>query len=675
MVKLGRNKEGMDMKKNQRLTSRVRLFRSVFLALLAFIGMNIFAMSTVAFANDSISMNEAEASEGTTLDPLKALRISKELWRTSNADERAQLVSDRVEAGNRLDLYSALILIRRDIPTLRMRAEAEPFLRLLPRFHDLAIERDLGTIGPKMFEETAEALTTHMLRPAWLLLEKDDRETVLLFHRWAKNEVAESYVQDLVHLLGLDERLRRDFDFNDAETKLFAENTEVLISWAAKNRPASLMRVYQQLASIFAKIQLEEFKDLSNSERGYWVRKLRDENAISNLLTMLKFTISEATTENSSQLGDIGWILLQLHSHIEQLSTGTTPAGDRAYVPEYLRREAVSSKIVDLLRRSIHIEYLFENSIFFELLSVLEVNGLEVFAGRIREFLRRGDGTEDYLRGFIPQIRELIEELESRGMIELREDLQRRLDVAAAAIQAKVDDLEGVYLVTAENGKEYRFVIAQSARNELIAGLGAKDYGSVIRFGFSNVTYDGQKDVYTGSSEEAYEDEDRNFWVQFKSRQGRVSGQFYIPLEGFQKFQGRRIERFNNYFRHENAGADDVYGRYQGYLTCGSSKPLFLELAILKFPNRRMYGQMFLSSKYDGEWKQIASIDFPNGLFDKKTGIVYVTGRPSNSNLKSWLQVRGAVRDNKLYGQYIMGSFGLQCSNFVLDRVERIGDL
>lgn len=625
-------------------------------------------------ANDGEVRNPVFSSPSvSTLDPLKALGIDERRWLAMNHQERASLLVSKVREGSRMDLYSALILIRRDISSYRTRREAEPFLRILPEFSDLAEERDLSSIGPNLLKETAESLTNHMLRPAWLKLESDTLETVKLFHRWATNIAADAYATDLIHLLGLNDPLRYNVDFSESESRHFAENVEYLIQWAIAERTPSLGRSYQFLISVFAKFKLRNIQQMSLEARVFWVSKLRDEGTISNVLLFLREEAVRVTSD-PEQLEPLAQVLIELKSHVDALSNGTTSAGDRTYIPEYLRLEGPSQLAGDLLFRALTNLYNFSEPQFRQLLGMLQVSGLETYATRVREFLNRGEGSPRFIKQFLVQVDALLKQMRLKNLYVSATELERKTGKVAAGVEAKLNNAEGTYFVTASDGEEYRLVIAFADKTRIIAGLGRKNFGTVVRFGFMNVNYSYEDQLFVATEEVQSTEDNRNQWMQFVVDGDEVRGQFYVPLKGFQKFRGRRTERFQDYLAQEHQNAESVYGRYAGTMTCRGGRELNVELGIVKFPDQRMYGTLSLVSTSSGGRELSSRMDFQDGLYDRRKGVVYLTGKSNNRTVLDWLQIRGVVRNGKFYGQYIIGAYGANCSNIVLDKVEAADD-
>ena len=135
-------------------------------------------------------------------DPLPALGIDPEAFRLLDAEGRASLLLERAQAGDRMAVYSALVVIQRGVTELRSRNDVHPFMRILPALHEKAVSERLEEIAPGYFALVARSLSNHSLRYGWINLARDNQETIGLFHRWA----------DLQSIMGFIQRVRYELD-------------------------------------------------------------------------------------------------------------------------------------------------------------------------------------------------------------------------------------------------------------------------------------------------------------------------------------------------------------------------------------------------------------------------------------------------------------------------------
>lgn len=553
-----------------------------------------------------------------------------------NLDTPAVLVQRAAQG--RAQFFEVLRDLDKNIPEMRNRQEAEPYLLVLKDLDDVGKAIHVDGIAGGVFKDVALRMTRHALR--WLDLDKDKTELVLRYHLYADDESSFEVVERVLGAIR---------SVQPKDRSLFVDNMLALEEWAtARNAKDYLIEGYRELRAGVATEVLKDVYALSDSDRRYWLTHLATNTAIGSFLTAQLNYVLGLGESDRAKLHAIVELLAETRSAIE-MQPIKVDAYFFAQLGE-LSRETIS--------RYVRFEEKFAPGELDRVVLLLQRLQLQALTYIFTD--PNLLPSKDYIPEFLVVAQVILSALESNGLLNERDSLKAYLEKLAGEFTASTSSLEGTYRVRTTDGTYWLFTLVFARHDMLIAGIGQEKGGSVY-FAYYNLGYDLKNQAYVASERSPGEEVIRNAVIRFKfGVDNDITGTLEnIPGKGRLDFSGKKTQDYNDLLGNRTLpeAAAPVDGVYEGRFKCnGVNKSLTLYVNTV---NNHQIGRMSFN-------KEAFFLEFPFGLRQMTKSVIYLTSAKYPN--RSFVHFRGMVTDGVLVGDYIIGGQGQVCSGITLKK-------
>ncbi len=545
------------------------------------------------------------------------------------------------------EFIAVIFELENQLPEMRSRQEFEPYFNTLTKLE--AISETLPNLGAdtSVFKRVAGMMAVVGIR--WVSLETDSVETILTYHRWLDFSAAYDFLADTELLL------RKKKDDRELREKAVAVMSALQAWAAARNAPPFLINGYRGRIS---EVALMAFKDhltssqFSEEERIRWTDRLLTEESQAGVLSDLFSLI----------VGLSPGMETQAHLYADILEHLALRSRDAQHpFPAYIQIN-ISDSIMRIIVEKLRFGFSFrdgtqENGEFARLTGLLRPAQLSALAFEwINIDQSRSDSGPDTpsasWKQFLAYARILETRLERAQMSMELKTFREYWQKAGAATVSDNMDFSGTYLLTADNGRTYRFTVFTARRGQLVAGLG--DPGEAFRVSFTQIFYNPTTGVFTGSEHDMSNWTGSNHTVRFRFDGDRVFCQFPNLSSDMRRLTGVRVAKFTDYASLPATGSPErVPGEFRGVLR--HTKPQGLENPVdleINQVGKTYVGRLNIHSGKD----LVIRVHFNLGNVANTDGLVQLT----STDTQHTMHLRGRIEGDRFVGEYIVAGRGLQ---------------
>ena len=525
-------------------------------------------------------------------------------------------------------LLEQILEIQDGVGSIRSYPEFRAYFNLIPMFREKANEFELDSIYPGVVDQLADRLAGHGLR--WIKLSQTPINEIMELVRVMKPETVNRLLDDFnneLELLGS--------EVNEEE---IGEKLRALTSYIKENFSGNLVltgKTKVLLSSLSEKV-LTNNPEMQGEDYKTWLSGLEQVRFVENYLLFLYSEVLQASPEQMEQMS---FQVLETGSHLQNISntlpTGVTNIYGDIFV-EFLGKALESATPLE--------EEALKNSI--TQLSSVYLQGV-VF----RLIDARNIPPSSYIIDYLETIRLVSKELHERGLTDLAQDLNEKIETRMAAAIATAENHEGTYRLTDGEGNPWTLTIVRATEDRLLATLGLRD--GVLYQSLFNVTYSIDGNEYLASDFVPDDNPFPNFVARFQiSKEKEIQMELPFATDDSRKnLRGQKVENYPDFFSINKPDATYIAGEYRGRIQLPRGREKEVTLYVQNFRDYSIGRLVLEGGKTQVELQQGTQ----GGL-----GFIYLTSGQSRARSFIHLRLKQVEEDEtQLTGFVVVGGQGI----------------
>ncbi len=438
-------------------------------------------------------------------------------------------------------LLEQILEIQDGVGSIRTYSEFRGYFNLLPMFREKAQEFELDSIYPGVVDQLADRLAGHGLR--WVKVSETPIEEIMELVRVMKPETVNRLLDDFnneLELLG-----------SDVDEEAIGDKLRTLSAYVKDKYSENLVLIGKTkvlLSSLSEKV-LTNNPEMQGEDYTKWLSGLEQVRFVENYLLFLYSQVLQASPE---QMDRISFQVLETGSHLQNISntlpTGVTNIYGDIFV-EFLGKALESATPLE--------EEALKNSI--TQLSSVYLQGVVY-----RLIDARNMPPSAYIIDYLETIRLVSSELRSRGLMDLAQDLNEKIETRMAAAIATAENHEGTYRLRDGEGNSWTLTLVRATEDRLLATLGLRD--GVLYQSLFNVTYSIDGNEYLASDFVPDDNPFPNFVARFQiSKEKEIQMELPFATDDSRKeLSGQKVEDYPDFFTINKSDATYITGEYRG---------------------------------------------------------------------------------------------------------------